>query len=271
MATVGAVYTVAPKERTAEELVALLFGDDRPRKSEEPTAQHKRVWSSLNIEEEPHSGQLEVFAWMRLEHDRRNPNGDKRTICLMDGQQSLWTDRQLELPLEDVVEILDLIHVLPRLWEAAHLFHREGSNDATKFVRERLLRILEGDVGYVIGGLRQMGTKRKLRGNKRESLRRICQYLENNRDRLRYDEYLAAGYPIASGVIEGACRHLVKDRMERSGMRWTVAGAQAMLDLRSTYINGQWDEFQRYRISQENGRLYPHRDVFDQVEWPIAA
>jgi hypothetical protein len=74
---------------------------------------------------------------------------------------------------------------------------------------------------------------------------------------MRYDEYLAKGYPIASGVIEGACRHLVKDRMERAGMHWTPAGAQAMLDLRSTYVNGDWEEYQAYRIARETQRLYP--------------
>lgn len=125
------------------------------------------------------------------------------------------------------------------------------------------------------GGLRQMGTRRKLRGNRRDSLRRIGQYLENNRDRLRHDEDLAAGYPIASGVIEGACRYLVKylvkDRMERSGMRWTVPGAQAMIDLRSTHINGRWNDFQSHRIKQENERLDPHAEAPDYVEWPLAA
>ena len=73
-----------------------------------------------------------------------------------------------------------------------------------------------------------------------------------------YDEYLAAGYPIGSGVAEGACRHLVKDRMERTGMRWRVPGAQAMLDLRAVYINGDWDAFQKYRIKDERRKLYPY-------------
>ncbi len=116
-----------------------------------------------------------------------------------------------------------------------------------------------------------MGTKHGLRGRKAEKLRKICQYLETNRHRMKYNEYLAAGYPIASGVIEGACRHVVKDRMERAGMRWTVAGAQAMLDLRTTYINEQWDEFQKYRIDQANQRLYPDSDALEAVEWPLAA
>ena len=88
-----------------------------------------------------------------------------------------------------------------------------------------------------------------------------CGYLYKNRQRMRYDEYLAQGYPIASGVIEGACRHLVKDRMERAGMHWTLEGAQAMLDVRSVHISGQWTAFQNYRIEQATERLYPYRQL----------
>ena len=98
-------------------------------------------------------------------------------------------------------------------------------------------------------------------GSKKKTLRDVCGYLEKNLERMRYDAYLAAGYPIASGVIEGACRHLVKDRMERAGMHWTAAGAQAMLDLRSVFVSGQWEEYQSYRIELETQRLYPHREA----------
>ena len=73
---------------------------------------------------------------------------------------------------------------------------------------------------------------------------------------MRYDEYLAAGYPIASGVAEGACKHLVKDRMERAGMRWELEGAQATLSLRAVYVNGLWDQFIAYRVATEQKRLY---------------
>ena len=82
------------------------------------------------------------------------------------------------------------------------------------------------------------------------------EYLENNREHMRYDEYLAAGYPIGSGVAEGACRHLVKDRMEQTGMRWTVEGAQAMLHVRALYLNDQWEEFHEHRVEREQARLY---------------
>jgi hypothetical protein len=84
----------------------------------------------------------------------------------------------------------------------------------------------------------------------------IIGYYENNRQHMRYDEYLAAGYPIGSGVAEGACRHVVKDRLEQTGMRWTVDGAQAMLHLRAIYLNGYWDEFVNYRIETEQTALY---------------
>jgi hypothetical protein len=87
---------------------------------------------------------------------------------------------------------------------------------------------------------------------------------------MRYDQYLAKGYPIASGVIEGAYRHYVKDRMERAGMHWTKEGAQAMLEVRSEYLNGDWKAFQEYRITRETARLYHHRQVLEGVEWALA-
>jgi hypothetical protein len=124
-----------------------------------------------------------------------------------------------------------------------------------------VLRVLQGKAAGVIRGLREMATKRGLTGSKKKTLREVCGYLEKNLQRLREDEYLAAGYPIASGVIEGACRHLVKDRMERAGMHWTPPGAQAMLDLRSVFVSGQWEEYQSYRTELETQRLYPHREA----------
>ncbi len=175
----------------------------------------------------------------------------------------------------DRVEIVDLLHVTCYLWDAAYLFHAEGSDQASGFVRDRLLCILRAEVGYVIGGLRQIATKRKgskgkLSAAKQKTLTKVCDYFERLRDRTRYNEYLAAGYPIASGVIEGACRHLVKDRMERAGMRWTIDGAQAVLDLRSTRINDQWPAFEAHRIHTETRRFYPQRQLLQRLEFQPA-
>ena len=129
------------------------------------------------------------------------------------------------------------------------------------FVRQRVTQVLQGKVEAVLRGLRRLAKQRGLKGAPKKALARICGYLRKNRGRMRYEVYLREGYPIASGVIEGACRHLVKDRMERAGMHWTVAGAQAMLDLRSVWIAGQWEAFQASRIEQERERLYPHRSL----------
>ena len=178
--------------------------------------------------------------------------------------------RRAHLPARNTTDILDLLHVTPRLWQAAHLFRAEKSGEAEAFARERIARVLEGKVGGVIRGLREMGTKRGLKGAKKKALGKICAYLSANRERMRYDEYLAKGYPIASGVIEGACRHLVKDRMERAGMHWTPEGAQAMLDVRSTYVNGDWEEYQAYRITRETNRLYPHRHLVEGTHCAMA-
>ena len=149
------------------------------------------------------------------------------------------------------------MHVTKRLWRAAHAFHKEGSDEA--MVRDLILRTLEGKAPGVIRGLREKATKLGLTGSKKKAITEVCNYLKNNLDRMHYDQYLAKGYPIASGVIEGACRHLVKDRMERAGMHWTVEGAQAMLDVRSTYVNGDWDKYQDHYIESETEQLYPHR------------
>ena len=109
--------------------------------------------------------------------------------------------------------------------------------------------------------LRRPATPQKLRGTKNQKLRRLTAFLEANLHRLRYDEYLAAGYPIATGVIEGACRHVIKDRLERTGLRWKIPGAQAMLDLRTIHTNGDGESYQTFRITQETKRLYPHNAV----------
>jgi len=275
MATLGCVYTVDPKPRTPEEVVAALFRErpaSRADESCEPIAQHKRVWSSLTYEQGDTyvDAETEVFTWMAQETDARRRKG-QAMVCLMDGQRSLWTSRAAHLAREDVVEVLDLLHATSYLWDAAYLFHAEGSGEASAFVRDRTLRLLRGEVGYVVGGLRQMATKRGLSAAKKKRLGRICNYFHRNRDRMRYDEYLAGGFPIASGVIEGACRHLVKDRMERAGMRWTIDGAQAMLDLRATYINDQWSPLQVHRIRQETRHLYPQRTILRQLAWQLAA
>lgn len=265
MATVGVLYSVGRHVRTAEEVVAALFRDGPRRDTGRPCPRHKEVWASLEQEGVAVSGQAAVFTWLGYGLRRRNPAQAKETVYLCDGQEALWQAVAEELPSGNAVEVLDLLHVTPRLWRAAHLFYAEKSAAAEAFVRARLLRVLRGEAAGVIQGLRSLGTRRGLKGAKKKSLRVICTYLEKNLSRMRYDAYLKAGYPIASGALEGACRHLVKDRMERAGMHWTVSGAQALLDVRSVFIAGEWEAFQEYRIARETERLYPHREAAELI------
>jgi hypothetical protein len=260
MATVATVYSVDRYRRTPEEVVAALFRDAPEPSRDRPKPQHKEVWASLPRDDVPGSGIDRAFAWMIGELYLRGRAKDKNKplVFLSDGQETLWHACVEWLP-ERAVGILDLLHVTPRLWQAAHVFHAEGSRKAEDFVRDRLLRVLRGEAAGVIRGLREMATKRGLAGTKKKTLNTVCAYLEANRERMHYDEYLRAGYPIASGVVEGACRHLVKDRMERAGMHWTIAGAQGMLDVRSIYVSGLWDEYQQCRIAGETEKLYPYR------------
>jgi hypothetical protein len=236
---------------------------------------YKHVWARLSIVDEDEgqtvSGVDIVYSWLQEEAKQRNPEGIKETVHVSDGQESLWDARDRYLPAENSVDILDLLHVASRVWQAAHVFHAEGSAEAEDFVRERLLRILQGDSDLVVRGLRVMATKRGLSGSKKKTLNQVCNYFDANRERMHYGVYLAKGYPIASGVIEGACRHLVKDRMERAGMHWTPQGAQAMLDVRSVYVNGDWEAYHSFRIEKETQRLYPYKALVEGTNYCLAA
>jgi hypothetical protein len=262
MATVGAVYTVDPYVRTPADVVAALFRDPDYEPGPRPEPCHKRVWASLPKEgAEPRSSIAVVFDWLWLEFAQRNPRLTHPTVCLCDGQEALWQACAEAILDPDRVEILDLLHVTPRLWQAAKLLYGEKGTEVVPFVRQRVTQVLEGKVATVMRSLRRLAADRGLNEAKKKAIGRICRYFAKNRQRMRYDVYLRQGYPIASGVIEGACRHLIKDRMERAGMHWTVVGAQAMLDVRSVWIGGQWEAFQEQRIERATQRLYPHRHL----------
>jgi len=257
MACVGGVYTIEPFARTAEDVVDEVLRKARQADRPEPCHKQLRAELTREIVGVEVNGKDAIFDWLAEQVKVRNPTGDKPVACVMDGERALW--KRLTAAMVGVVCILDIFHVLERLWQAGHCFHAEGSAGARGFVTDRLTRLLRGEAGYVIGGLRQMATKQGLAGSRLRQLLTVIGYLEGNRRFMRYDEYLAAGLPIGSGVAEGACRHLVKDRMELTGMRWRVPGAQAVLDLRAVYINGDWDAFQEHRVKQERSRLYPYR------------
>jgi len=253
MATVATVFTRAPWVRTPEQVVESLFRTPRPSAADSPApprAENKRVWASLR------KGKTAVIQEVAQEMKRRDPGVAKTPVALSDGERALQILVERTL---GVTSILDLLHVLEKLWKAAYIFHAEGSLEAELWVMDRTLRVLSGQSGQVVKGLRQSVTKRGLHGENRKTLQGVADYIYRNRARMHYDEYLANGWPIASGSVEGACKNLIKDRMERSGMRWTEEMAEAIVQLRAIYLSGDFDAYWSFHIEKEQHRLYPHR------------
>jgi hypothetical protein len=258
MAYVGAVYTINRFPRTVEDILDELLRKERVK--DRPRPQHKHVWAEMTRPSDrlpegiPLHGPSYLFAELAVECHDRDPSRSKEVVCLLDGERQLWNLQEEWLPR--AIQILDLFHVSERLWAVAHCFHSEKSSEAQKFVERYLRMLLEGKVDSVIRSFRQLLNRRQLNAEKRNRLTAAITYYDNNRQHMRYDQYLAAGYPIGSGVAEGACRHLVKDRMEGAGMRWTIEGAQAVLHLRALYLNGDWNSFVEHRIEREQSALY---------------
>jgi len=261
MALVGAAYTVDPFIRTPEEVLEALFRDTKMKEQSpprpKPLAKHVRASLLRDSSGKMRPSYDEIFGWLAQEVKLRNCEGKKPMSCVMDGQDTLWAALPKYFPNRELIPILDIIHACSYVWDATHLFYKKGTPEAVGFAKDRIGRLLKGEVDGVIRGLRWKGTYEKLTQKELEKLEQVCGYFENNRHRMAYDEYLAAGYPIASGVIEGACRNVIVDRMEHSGMRWVLDGAHAMLGMRCIKLSGAWEEFTRFRIKRECERLYP--------------
>jgi hypothetical protein len=268
MAVLGAAYQIEPHVRTPLAVVEALFRDpatpapaDRtaPRR---PVPQQKRVCAVLPVAAAvaaalaPPRPVEVIFPWLQAAARRRAPDHPHSWVLLMDGQTSLWDAAAATLGDAPRVEILDLLHATGYLWEAVHLFHDPGSDLALKWMKVLTLGLLSGMGTGVICWLQHLAEQSELPAATRTRLEQIHGYFDRHRDRIHYDQYLAAGYPIASGVIEGACRHVVKDRMERAGMHWTLPGAQALLNLRCVALNDEWEPFMNHHIQSETARLY---------------
>jgi len=245
------VFTQAPRMRTPEQIVESLYdlqpNHIRDRKQARP--ERKRVWASLLASKDS------FIAKVHEEMNRRDPDCDKLRVVVTDGERALQ-DKVSHL-MKDTILVLDLLHVLEKLWDVAHTLYGEGSPLAIKFARSRTLRILRGQVTSVVKGFRIIATRRNLKGKKRDTVLKAANYYHRNRSRMCYSDYLDYGLPIASGSVEGACKNLVKDRMERSGMRWTARMAEAMVKMRATYLSGDFEAYWDYHVTQEQRRLYP--------------
>src|SRR5262249_42871875 len=153
--------------RTPEEVLAALFRDG-PAPAGRPRPCHKRVWASLPGAAAAAATRPEVvYRWRLNEVAERNPRLGEEGVHLGGGQEALGQARRAHLPGWHMTDNLDLLHVTPRLWQAAHVFDKEGSPEAEAFAREQILRVLRGRVGAVARGLRALGSKRRLSGAKK--------------------------------------------------------------------------------------------------------
>ena len=181
---------------------------------------------------------------------------EKTWVALVDGNKSQIRilKRLAKKNGLDLTIIVDLIHVIEYLWDAARVFHPDSGLELENWVRHRLLEILRGKAGLMAGGMRRSATLRSLSAKAREPVDACARYLSNHSPYLRYDRYLAKGLPVATGVIEGACRHLVKDRMAVTGARWSLNGAEAVLRLRALRSSRDFDEYWTFHEAREYER-----------------
>jgi hypothetical protein len=256
MATVAAVYTIAPFKRSPEDLMS----HDPPSAVEKdsverPKPENKRVWAS--VEKEPVDVIKEAFE----EALRRDPDHGKIWVALVDGNKNqidLVRRISKEMDIELTI-VVDVIHVIEYLWKAGRVFHPESGSELESWVRQRLGEVLQGKAGLVAGGMRRSATKRGISSVARQPVDTCARYLLNHKHYLRFNDYLDQGLPIATGIIEGACRHLVKDRMDVTGARWSLSGAEAVLRLRALRSSNDFEEYWTYHEQCEYERNHKAR------------
>lgn len=147
-----------------------------------------------------------------------------------------------------------MFHLAGRILEVAGVFRGESSIQAKTWARETLVEILQGNLDQVRAGLAGLSCTDT---RKRKALHELQTYLKNNCERMNYPRYIAAGYPISSAAIEGACGHVIGDRMTGSRRGWYQVGADAMARLRALYCSGGWDSFYAERQARIGRRLSP--------------
>lgn len=246
MSTVASVYSIAKFVRTPEQIIGELTAKESC-SGERPRPVAKRVWASIEKEA------VQVTADMFNEALRQDPQKQKQWVCLVDGdwRQLVRIRERAKKVGVNLTIIMDIIHVIEYLWKAARAFYDETDSEVEKWVTKRLHGILQGKAGHVAAGIRRSATLRNLSEKSREPIEKCAGYLLKRTPYLRYDLYLKEGFPIATGIIEGACRHLIKDRMDVTGARWSLKGAEAIIKLRSLRSSGDFDRYWEFHEDQE--------------------
>ena len=252
MAELAVVYDCSPVARNPADIMAR--SRDHP-KAPAPAAKAKWLTASVAYDAK------EVIAAAFCEAERRDPEHLRPWVALVDGNRHQIDRIKAEAKKRgvNVPIVVDWIHVVEYLWAAARCFFTETDPKGEAFVAEKALAVLEGKAGIVAGAIARKATMLHLDAKAREKADECARYLKNKKPYLDYPTALAAGWPIATGVIEGACAHLVRDRMDVTGARWSVKGAEAILKLRAVRSNGDWDAYFRFHLAQEHRRVHVSR------------
>jgi hypothetical protein len=255
MAEVAAVYSIAPWVRTPIDILQGLRPAEE-KAAERPKPYDKRVWASIT--HAPAKVVNEAFA----EALARDPDKKRRWVVLVDGNADQLHLVKSAAKKHDVTVtiVLDLIHVLQYLWKVARALYGEGTPESESWVTTRLMWLLQGRPGNEVAA-DILRTMRRLEPgpDKRGIFEDSAAYLKKHRAYMNYSDYIRDGLPIATGVIEGACRYLVKDRMDRTGARWSLAGAEAILRLRSLVTSGDMDAYWAFHLEREHQRHHASR------------
>lgn len=259
MATVGAVYDATPVPRSAADIMGPPSPDTAP--PDGPTATNK--WLRASVVEDATSAIKAVFD----EAERRDPHHQRSWVGLVDGNNHQIDRLRTEAGERgiDLHIVCDFVHVVEYLWSAAWSFYDEGDPAAEDWVHDNAIKVLEGHASRVAAAIRRKATYHQLAVSQRANADRAANYLTNKAPYLDYPTALAAGWPIATGVIEGACRHLVKDRMDITGARWGLHGAEAILQLRAIHTNGDLDTYWQFHLTQQRQRVHQRRYLNDTI------
>lgn len=252
MATLVAVYDAAPAWRRPHDVIAPPGGRAGTRELRRgPKALAK--WLAGSVRRDP----ADMIAAMFDEAEARDPGHLRTWVVLVDGAEHQLGLIRAEAARRDVTVhvVIDLIHVLEYLWGAAWSLHDAGDPAAEDWVAVKALAVLAGDSDRAAVQITAQAAG--LEGSRRAGAEACIRYLYSKREYLRYDQALDAGWPIATGVIEGACRHLIADRLNLGGCRWGLDGAEAILTLRAVIANGDFEEYWRFHLAREHQRLYP--------------
>ncbi len=253
MAQVAAVYTVQAHIRTGE---SIMKGSEEDNVLPFRTpVRHKRVWASVERESE------KVIEEAFLEAQQRDPKQEREWVVLIDGlpHQIRLIKKVMKRLKVNVTIVMDFIHVLEYLWKAAWCFFEKGDDAVEQWIAEKAVNILNGECSQVAKGIRISATKLGI--SDRENIDKCADYLLNNKERLRYGDALKQGFPIASGVIEGACRHLINDRLDITGARWSLEGAESILKLRSLKSSGDFESYWEYHKTESKKRNYKFANI----------